>query len=511
MRSVVWLKRDLRLEDHQPLARAAEGQCLILYVAEGSLRAAEDFDDCHRDFINQSLVDLAPRLAEIGGRLVVAEGEVVEVLDKLLASWPFDRLLSHEETGNLISYARDRAVRSWAEKRGVEWAEYAQHGVFRAQKSRDGWAGRWRKRMDQPLTLAPTRLSSPATKFNFETALPAASEHPLRQSGGETRARLVLEEFLNHRGQEYASQMSSPVTAHDACSRLSAHLAWGNLSMREIFQATESRAAALRESSPRPPHWLKSLAAFSKRLRWHCHFIQKLEDEPAIEYENMQRTCDGLREDSFNQDWFEAWKAGQTGYPMVDACMRALHQQKWINFRMRAMLVSFASYHLWLDWRKTAPWLATQFLDYEPGIHYSQIQMQSGTTGINTLRIYSPAKQVLDQDPEGVFIHRWCPELEGLTGKALANPEIMADDGGIINQGKAGRGYPLPIVEHAVATKAARSRITAIRRTDKARAESREVFEKHGSRKRGGRKQNRSTRQQNSRHRSLISPDASND
>ena len=482
-RSVVWLKRDLRLSDHQPLDKATEGQCLILYVVEPSLSAAADFDDCHRDFINQSLAELAPRLEQIGGRLIVAEGEVVEVLDKLLESWPFDRLLSHEETGNGISYSRDRAVQAWARKHKVEWLEYAQHGVFRAQSTRDGWAGRWRKRMDEPLKSAPRRLSSPSITFQFETNLEETLVHPHRQAGGETQARLVLNEFLQYRGQEYASRMSSPVTAHDACSRLSPHLAWGNLSMREIYQATESRAMELREADPRPPYWLKSLAAFSKRLRWHCHFIQKLEDEPSIEYENMQKACDGLREDSFNEEWFEAWKAGQTGYPMVDACMRALKEQKWINFRMRAMLVSFASYHLWLDWRKTAPWLATQFLDYEPGIHYSQIQMQSGTTGINTLRIYSPSKQVLDHDPEGRFIHQWCPELASLAGERLANPhqsqaEVLDRLGSFIHT-----DYPPPLVDHSTASRAARQRIMAVRHAGESREQAQAILKRHGSRK----------------------------
>ena len=110
------------------------------------------------------------------------------------------------------------------------------------------------------------------------------------------------------------------------------------------------------------------------------------------------------------------------GYPFIDACMRALKQRGWINFRMRAMLVSFASYHLWLDWRLFRDWLACQFIDYEPGIHYSQIQMQSGLTGINTLRIYNPVKQGMDHDPAGVFIREWVPELKGIVGEAIHQP-----------------------------------------------------------------------------------------
>jgi deoxyribodipyrimidine photo-lyase len=478
MRSVVWLKRDLRLSDHRPLAQAADGECLLLYVLEPSWRNAPDFDACHADFISQSLLELAPRVEALGGRLLVIEGEVVDVLDQLFDTWPFEQLLSHEETGNDLSFQRDRAVKAWSRRRAVRWTEHPQFGVFRPLPDRDGWAARWRQRMNEPLTPAPKALRSPRIELPFQEAgdHPAVQPHPLRQVGGEAPARQTLMTFLRERGQEYATQMSSPVTAADACSRLSPYLAWGNLSMREIFQRCEARADMLRRSRPTPPHWLKSIAAHGKRLRWHCHFIQKLEDQPSIEWQNMQRATDGLREDDFNEDYFEAWKAGETGYPMVDACMRALRETKWINFRMRAMLVSFASYHLWLDWRRTAPWLAKQFLDYEPGIHYSQFQMQSGTTGINTLRIYSPAKQVLDQDPEGQFIHRWCPELEGLTGKLLANPETAGE--------LFPTAYPQPIVNHTEATRAARRRIMSVRRTDEARSESRSVFQRHGSRKR---------------------------
>ena len=105
---------------------------------------------------------------------------------------------------------------------------------------------------------------------------------------------------------------------------------------------------------------------------------------------------------------------------MIDACMRYLQRHGWINFRMRAMLVSFASYDLWLDWRKTSKHLAGLFVDYEPGIHYSQFQMQSGVTGINSIRIYNPVKQQLDHDPNGTFIKRWLPELENIPEQPLS-------------------------------------------------------------------------------------------
>jgi deoxyribodipyrimidine photo-lyase len=213
--------------------------------------------------------------------------------------------------------------------------------------------------------------------------------------------------------------------------------------------------------------------------------MQKLEDEPRIEFENFSRAYDGLREQAPDAARLDAWWAGQTGYPMVDACMRALHAGGWINFRMRAMLVSFAAHHLWLHWRGFAPYLARQFIDFEPGIHYSQVQMQSGTTGINTVRIYSPIKQALDQDPEGAFIRRYVPELAAVPVEYLAQPHTMPADLQQRTGVRIGRTYPAPLVDHASAYRAARERIAAVRRTTAARAEAERVQARHGSRRSG--------------------------
>lgn len=232
------------------------------------------------------------------------------------------------------------------------------------------------------------------------------------------------------------------------------------------------------------PRWLQSLSSFQSRLRWHCHFIQKLEDEPELEFRALNRALEGLRDDSFREAYFQAWAEGNTGYPMVDACMRALRQTGWLNFRMRAMLMSFASYQLWLPWRPTALHLAKYFLDFEPGIHFSQAQMQSGVTGINAIRIYSPIKQAHDHDPQGVFIKKHVPELNAVPTEYLAEPHKMPASlqrrvGCII-----GQHYPNPIVEHDAAYSSARTRMSAARRTPEARAESERVYQKHGSRKR---------------------------
>lgn len=496
---VVWFKRDLRIHDHAPLTQAARrGPVLCVYVYEPDVLNAPVHDPSHLVFVNECLQELDRHLRARGCRLVVLHGDLPDAFDALHRALDgFETLWSHEEVGIEVTFARDRRVAAWCRARGVRWNEIPQHGVFRGLRDRDGWAARWRRRMNQDPTAAPDAIETiawppdapePVGLCRPEGLGLAPSARSEVQIGGEESGRRTLDDFLGGRSVNYQKAMSSPVTAWDECSRLSPYLAYGALSLREVFQRTVARRTELKEMKARgedlPPTWLRSLASFEKRLRWHCHFSQKLDDQPELETTNMARVYDGLREDAFDPARLEAWRTGHTGYPMVDACMRALHATGWINFRMRAMLVSFASHHLWIHWTHSAEVLARLFLDFEPGIHYPQVQMQSGVTGINTLRIYSPIKQVKDQDPTGVFLRRWLPELEGVPDADLPQPEHMPP----LEQKAAGCvigvDYPAPIVDHATATKQARSRIYAVRGTAKARAESQEIVRRHGSRRR---------------------------
>ena len=496
-RALVWLKRDLRLRDHEPLARAAAArEALAIWVIEPDWLASPEFDPQHLAWAWRSAALMRRMLAQSGLPMLIRWGPLPAVLDALHAAWPFERLLSHEETGPGWTWTRDRAVARWCRDRGVRWQESVQHGVQRPRRDRLGWAARWQSRMQAPRVPVPERWpgawlprveagtgevddigpdpwSGPAPVWRG----PAPGEHPparlatLRLAArpmpeaGEAAAWALLEDFLGGRGRDYRRQLSSPLTAERGCSRLSAHLAFGTISMRSVHQATEAAIAGC--DDPALDHGLRG---FASRLRWHCHFIQKLEDEPTIETRHFARSLDGLRPgdvdaggspmDDVARARFDAWCEGRTGYPMVDACMRQLLATGWLNFRMRAMLVSFAAYHLWLHWREPGLFLARQFLDFEPGIHWSQMQMQSGSTGINTLRMYSPARQALEHDPRGIYRRRWLPE-----GETAA--------------------YPPPIVEEREALGLARERLHALRALPEVRREADAIQQLHGSRRSG--------------------------
>ncbi len=468
---LVWFKRDLRLHDHAPLVAAAKHAPVVgLYVYEPELTTDPEFSAAHLEFINQSLLELEANLAERGGRLIYRVGQMTGVLERLHDEHGIAAMYAHEETGNAVTFGRDERVRRWAKVRGVPFHEFPNGAVVRGRKHEtvrgEAWREHWYGTVQKPVLPPPRRLvSSPVPTERHRTPWelglkPTWKDLPV---AGEQAARETLGSFLTRRGVTYARDVSSPARAWVTSSHLGPYLAWGNLSSRQVYRALRQQERTVRArpaGSPRDAHWLRSLTMFQNRLRWREHFLQGFERDGSVEFRPLNRSFEGLRGES--QERFDAFKAGQTGYPMVDACMRALRAGGWLNFRMRAMLVSFAVYHLWLEWRPVGRFLAREWLDLEPGIHWPQMQMQAGVTSVHTLRLYSPAKQARDHDPDGAFIRRWVPELEAVPTYYLAEPHKLPP----LTQGMLGcvigKNYPRPIVDHKTAVAEARANLAAL-------------------------------------------------
>jgi deoxyribodipyrimidine photo-lyase len=476
MTTILWFKRDLRIHDHPALALAARDEQVVpLYIVEPDYWTLPDTSGRQYAFLQESLADLQTALRGLGSDLVIRTGDAVAVFQELYQTVKFDHMVSHEETGNAWTFTRDRRVGAWARGQGVRWTELPQSGVVRRLHGRDGWGGQRnafvaRGQVEAPKVLPPCNLPSDPVP-----TLCASDPCLDRQTGGRDHALSLLGGFLSDRGQSYRKAMSSPLEGATACSRLSPHLALGTITIREVVQATAARQREVKGGAR--DGWAGSLKSFQSRLAWRDHFMQKLEDEPALEHRCLHRAYEGMRPLEPDRSWLKAWENGETGLPFLDACMRSLRATGWLNFRMRAMVVSVASYHLWLDWRSTGQHLARMFTDYEPGIHWSQMQMQSGTTGINTPRIYNPIKQGTDQDPTGAFTRRWLPELADVPNQNLQMPWTWGGAGQVL-----GKTYPEPIIEVAEAARSARDRIFAMRRSVD-RSETQRVIHKHASRK----------------------------
>ena len=472
--SVIWFRYDLRINDNEAFYKAALSKsCLPIFILDTNSLNLQTYSDFHMNFLNDSLIDLSNKLDNFGAKLNFFEGSTIEVFKFLISQYPIKYVYSNRIFKDLFFTNLDKSMDEFFLCNNIEWKKSDQFGIQLNHRVRGKWSSEWNKFVTSPVIDKPKNTYFIKTNKSLLNLSPKSLKKNI-QDGGETIGNKVLQSFLYERYIKYSSNMSSPITAERSCSRISPYLTFGNISLKTIIKKLNEKL--MKKDVDR-----NSLYSFKKRLAWHCHFIQKIYDEPELEYNNLHPCYDGLRENEFNDSYYSKWKEGKTGYPFLDACMRFLNYTGWLNFRMRAMIVSFASNQLWLDWKITSKYLAQKFTDYEPGIHYSQIQMQSGTTGINSLRIYNVIKQSYDQDPFGIFIKKWVPELKNLPKYLIHEPwkinylEEKEFNFSIKNN------YFERIVDNQKSTKLAKDKIWKIKKSKEAFEVSKSIISKHAS------------------------------
>jgi len=330
--SVVWFKRDLRLRDHAPLtaALASRHPVLMVYLFEPELMDQPDWSLRHGQFVYQSIKDLNRQLADFGTSVLVAHQDALSFFQALSKIVSITGLFSHQESGNRASFDRDKHIAHWLKGQGIEWYEYPSNGVVRGLKGRMNWADLWKKTMKSPQIhpdlsglsiISPEVLALNCAPQTFER-LGLTQVVSGFQPGGERYAHQYLDSFLRDRYKEYARSISKPEASRKSCSRLSPYIAYGNLSVRQVYQAVLAAPVSLKS---------RAIQGFMSRLHWHCHFIQKFENECGIEFRALNRAFEAL-DRPLAPELLEAWKQGKTGVPLVDACMRCLRDTGYLNF-----------------------------------------------------------------------------------------------------------------------------------------------------------------------------------
>jgi deoxyribodipyrimidine photo-lyase len=498
--AIWWVKRDFRLNDNEALFSALASNDIVLpiFVFEPLLMNGPDWGAFHTKAISEAAESLSNNLNHFNSKLLafhVSPMDAIKAVNQKLnaSGYHVNEVYSHEETGLTHTFKRDREFKRWCQQNAIKWHEFTSNGVIRGPINRNYWEKRFTSYMMQDrikftknkLILSfPDALKKILSDHFHDNALmnTSSSFSSEYMNVSERSGTLILKDFLGLRGKKYRGGISSMNKATEACSRLSAQIAWGSLSLRTVLQECDRRLNEIEaQNSMTSKQWRASLGNFRSRLFWHSHFVQKLENQVDMEFYAVNKAFrDGLPyihvevDPQEHDKRLQAWLHGETGFPAIDAAMRYYQKFGWLNFRSRAMITSFACNALRLPWQTILYELSKLMVDYVPGIHVSQVQMQAGVTGINTIRVYSPQKQLQDHDPKCSFVYSMIPEL-----RSLKPVQILS----LSNEFSTSK-YTKQIIDFKSESRIMKDALYKITKSQDCVDESKKVFIKHGSRRR---------------------------
>ena len=434
MTAIWWIRRDIRLTDNPALQSAlGAGSVLPVFI----LDPAFDSSSARRkNFLYEGLHTLDKDLRERGSYLLIRTGKPLDVLTQLLNETKADAIFAEED---FTPYARKRDMEIEHHLPLHLVSGQTVHHPSTIHKS-DGkpytvytpYSKVWKAKLPTSLELYPTpeKINTPFELTNEK--LPAYTPNP-NFPAGEKEALVRLEEFLFKKIYSYGEDRNRMDL--DGTSSLSPYLRFGMLGLRQAVNAAREAQVKARAEAAR-----RSAEVWLNELIWREFYIQILYHFPQVSKASFNPSLANIpwRNDISE---FEAWKEGRTGVPVVDAAMRQLKGIGWMHNRARMIVASYLVKDLLIDWRWGEAWFMENLLDGDPAANNGGWQWTAGTgtDAAPYFRIFNPVLQSAKFDPNGDYIRKWVPDLQGVNVKDIHAPW---------EKGIKVKGYPdHPIIE----------------------------------------------------------------